>query len=84
MYLIILGWLYVVVMVVITTAMHPDGGWLMAIFELLFAGVLPIGLMLYYAGHGRRRHADADVPQESRPAADSVSARDAPPPSGQA
>ena len=68
MYLIMLGWLYVVGMVALTTATHPRGSVLEAVLVFLFFGVLPMGLAYYILGHGARRRkrrlaesADADA-----------------------
>ena len=68
MYLIMLGWLYVVGMVALTTATHPQGSILEAVLVFLFFGVLPMGLAYYILGHGARRRkrllaesADADA-----------------------
>lgn len=72
MYLILLGWLYVVGMMAVATAAHPEGSWLQAILLLLFVGLLPAGLLLYIGGHGRRlrqQQEETDAHATSRPPA---------------
>lgn len=65
MYLILLGWLYVVGMVALTTATHPQGSVLQAILVFLFVGMLPMGLAHYILGHGARRRKRLLEEQES-------------------
>lgn len=78
MYLIVLGWLYVVGMVALTTATHPQGSVLEAVLVFLFFGLLPMGLAYYILGHGARRRKRLQAEQASADAAAAPVDRDAP------
>jgi len=62
MYLIVIGWMFVVVMLAAAQALEP-GGWLRALATLLFWGLLPLAILLYILGtparHRARRAAEA-------------------------
>ena len=56
MYIIPIGWLYVVVMMSVAEATNSNGTVLGAVFIFLFYGVLPVSLILYFMGApGRKR-----------------------------
>jgi Na+/serine symporter len=55
MYLVAIGWMYVVLMMAIAEALSPQGGLLGAFFTLLLYGVLPLMLLLYIVGTPLRR-----------------------------
>ncbi|HEY0817245.1 MAG TPA: hypothetical protein VGD46_00605 [Rhizobacter sp.] len=65
MYLVAMGWMFVVVCMAAAEAMSPVGTVLGAFFTLLLYGVLPLSIVLYVMGApGRRRArraAEADV-----------------------
>ena len=77
MYLIVLGWLYVVGMVALTTASHPQGRVLEAVLVFLFFGLLPMGLAYYILGYGARRRKRLQAEQASADAAAAPVDRDA-------
>lgn len=72
MYLIMLGWIYVVGMIALTTASHPQGSMLQAVLVFLFAGLLPLGLLQYILGGSarRRRRLAEEAEQQDRSMAD--------------
>jgi hypothetical protein len=51
------AWGYVVLMLAVVEASGPRGSVLGAIATVLLYGVLPLGLVLYIGGTGRRRRA---------------------------
>jgi membrane protein implicated in regulation of membrane protease activity len=56
MYLVAIGWMFVVVCMAGAEAMSPVGSLLGAFFTLLLYGVLPLSVVLYVMGApGRRR-----------------------------
>jgi membrane protein implicated in regulation of membrane protease activity len=56
MYLVAIGWMFVVVMMAAAEAMSPIGTVLGAFFTLLLYGVMPLSIVLYVMGApGRRR-----------------------------
>jgi membrane protein implicated in regulation of membrane protease activity len=56
MYLIAIGWIYVVVMMAVAEAVGSNGTVLGAIITLVLYGVLPLALVMYLLGTpGRRR-----------------------------
>lgn len=57
LYLVALGWMYVVVMVALAELVSPQGQWLGALFTLLGWGVLPLAVVLYILGTPARRRA---------------------------
>ncbi len=66
MYLILIGWLYVVLMMAAVEAASPTGRILGALVTLVLYGVIPIGLLLFIAGtpaRRRRRHLAERQPQ---------------------
>ena len=55
MYLVVLGWLYVVLMMAVAEAMAPQGTVLGAIITFLLYGVLPLSIVMYLLGTPARR-----------------------------
>jgi len=57
MYLVAIGWLYVVVMMAVAEALSPQGSVLGAVITFVFYGVLPLAILLYIMGTPARRRA---------------------------
>lgn len=57
MYLVAIGWLYVVLMMALAEAMSTQGSVLGAVITFVLYGVLPMGLVLYIGGTPARRRA---------------------------
>jgi mannose/fructose/N-acetylgalactosamine-specific phosphotransferase system component IID len=57
MYLVGIAWMYVAVMMAVAEATSSQGSVSGAIFTLLLYGVLPLSILLYIMGTGRRRKA---------------------------
>ena len=57
MYLLAVGWLYVVVLMTLAEGTAPGGSWLGAAFTFLLYGVLPLGIALSLLGTPMRRRA---------------------------
>ncbi|MGY4828696.1 hypothetical protein ACVNIS_08975 [Sphaerotilaceae bacterium SBD11-9] len=57
MYLVAIGWMFVVVMMAAAEAMSPIGTVLGALITLLLYGVLPLSIVLYVMGSPMRRRA---------------------------
>ena len=57
MYLVAIGWMFVVVLMSAAEAMSPVGTLLGAFFTLLLYGVLPLSIVLYVMGAPMRRRA---------------------------
>ena len=56
LYLVAIGWMYVVLMMAVAEALAPNGTLLGALVTLVLYGVLPLALVLYLLGTpGRRR-----------------------------
>lgn len=67
MYLVVVGWLYVVLMMVVVEAMSPTGTILGAIVTFFFYGLLPVALVIYLmSGPYRRRIIRAREAAEAR------------------
>ena len=75
MYLVTIGWMFVVVTMALTEATHPNGTVLGAIFTLLLYGALPLSIVLYVMGAPGRRRA-------RRAAEAAAVSGEAPPPGG--
>lgn len=50
MYLVAIAWIYVVLMMSVAEAMHPEGTLLGAIITFVLYGVLPLTIVLYIMG----------------------------------
>ena len=57
MYLVAIGWIYVVLMMAIVEALAPNGTVLGAFFTFALYGLLPLSIVLYVMGTSRRRQA---------------------------
>ena len=57
MYLVLIGWFYVVVMMAIAEATSPSGTLLGAFFTFMLYGILPITIVGYILGTSARRKA---------------------------
>lgn len=74
MYLLLIGWLYVVLMMAVVEAVSPQGTVLGAVITLLLYGALPISILMYIGGTPARRRArrlaeQAQQDEEARQAA---------------
>jgi len=54
-YLVVVGWLYVVIMMVVAEATNSNGSILGAIVTFFFYGLLPVALVVYLMGSPHRR-----------------------------
>lgn len=78
MYLVAIGWMFVVLCMAAAEAMSPVGSVLGAIFTLLLYGVLPLSIVLYVMGTpGRRRARRAAELESAAPDGGSHPASDA-------
>ena len=50
LYIVAIGWMFVVVLMSVVEATGPNGSVLGAIFTFLLYGVIPLGLVLYLLG----------------------------------
>ena len=57
LYLVAIGWMYVVLMMSMAEALAPNGSLLGALITFLFYGALPLALVLYLLGTPARRKA---------------------------
>ncbi len=57
LYLVSIGWMYVVLLMAIAEALSPNGSVLGAILTFVFYGVLPLSILLYILGTPARRRA---------------------------
>lgn len=71
MYLVAIGWIYVVLMMAVAEATSNQGTVLGAVFTFLLYGALPLSIVLYLLGTPGRRHARklAEAAQEDKPTA---------------
>lgn len=74
MYLLLIGWLYVVLMMAVVEAVSPQGTVLGAIITLLLYGALPISILMYIGSTPARRRArrlaeQAQLKEEAQQAA---------------
>ena len=82
LYLVAIGWIYVVLMMAVVEALSPNGGLLGATITFMLYGVLPLALVLYLlatpARRKLRRAAEArDAASAAQPDGGSVAAGDA-------
>jgi membrane protein implicated in regulation of membrane protease activity len=64
MYLVAIGWMFVVVLMTAAEAMSPVGTLLGAFFTLILYGLLPLSIVLYVMGTPMRRRARNSVRAE--------------------
>lgn len=50
LYIVAIGWMFVVVLMSVVEATAPNGNVLGALFTFLIYGVIPLGLVLYLLG----------------------------------
>jgi mannose/fructose/N-acetylgalactosamine-specific phosphotransferase system component IID len=73
MYLVAIGWMYVVLMIALAEAMSAQGTVLGAVITFVMWGVLPLSLLLYILGTpGRKRARRAAEEQEAAAASEQV------------
>ena len=76
MYVVAIGWIYVVGMAAIAEAMSPQGTWLGALMTFVGWGVLPLALVLYILGTpARKRRLREQTLREQAPAQAEASTR---------
>lgn len=72
MYIVPIGWLYVVMMMAVAEASNSNGSLLGAIITFVLYGIAPVGLVLYIIGTPARKRAikmrDAQEAQEAQEA----------------
>ena len=57
LYLVAIGWMYVVLLMTVAEALSPNGSVLGASLTFVFYGVLPLSILLYILGTPARRRA---------------------------
>ncbi len=57
LYLVAIGWMYVVLLMAVVEALSPKGSVLGAILTFVFYGVLPLAILLYILGTPARKRA---------------------------
>ncbi len=63
MYLVAIAWIYVVLMMAVAEAMHPEGTVLGAIITFVLYGILPLAIVLYIMrARLRRKHPPGSGP----------------------
>jgi len=78
LYVVAIGWMYVVLMMSVAEALSPSGSLLGAVITFFFYGVLPLALVLYILGTpARRRALRAREPSGSQPDSGGHAAGDA-------
>ena len=71
MYIVAIGWAFVVVLMAAAEATSSQGSLLGAFMTLVFYGVLPLGIVLYIMGTPARRRARRKAETASSPPNDS-------------
>lgn len=69
MYLVAIAWIYVAFMMAAAEATSNQGTALGAIFTFILYGVLPVSILLYIMGTGRRRQARRHAEAQRTPSA---------------
>jgi hypothetical protein len=72
MYIVFLGWIYVVLMMAVAEAMSTQGTVLGAVFTFLFYGVLPLSIVMYVMATPQRRRARLAAERAADRAAESA------------
>ena len=70
MYLVAIGWMYVVLMMTVAEAMSSQGTLLGAFFTFLLYGCLPLVVVMYLLGTPARRRAQRQAQQREAAADD--------------
>lgn len=76
MYLVAIGWLYVVLMMALAEALSTQGSVLGAVITFVLYGVLPLGLVMYILGTPTRRRMRQAAEAAAAPASPSAAAPD--------
>lgn len=82
MYLVAIGWMYVVLMMTVAEAMSPQGTVLGAAVTFVFYGVLPVTVLMYILGTPARARARRKAELAEREAALAAADGSAAPPDG--
>ncbi len=69
MYLVAIGWIYVVLMMALAEAMSPQGTVLGALITFVFYGLIPISIIVYIMGTPGRQRARRKAEAAEREAA---------------
>ena len=80
MYLVIIGWMYVVAMMAVAEATSSTGTLIGAFFTFVLYGAAPVALAMYLLGGRRKRDADAAPDASDAPDRSGESSADAVPP----
>lgn len=72
MYILAIGWLYVVGLAALTEAVNPNGSILASIMTFACYGMLPAGLLLYILGRPAKGGRPQPPPADLLPASDSA------------
>ncbi len=75
MYLVAIGWMYVVLMMTVAEALSSQGTLLGAFFTFVLYGCLPLAVVLYLLGTPARRRARRAAEQQEAAAADTGTPR---------
>ena len=70
MWIVAVGWAYVVLMMVLAEALGPGGSVLGAVVTLMLYGVLPIAIVLYVGGARARARRAAEAAERQPPSGD--------------
>ena len=81
-FLVIIGWLYVVLMMSLAAATHANGSVVGAVFTFLLYGVLPVAVVGYIMMTPARKRAIRKREQDQQAANDAVAARSGEPDRG--
>lgn len=65
MYILAIGWLYVVLMAALAEATNPNGSILGAIVTFVCYGLMPVGLLIYILGRPDRKRRREQQPTAS-------------------
>ncbi len=69
MYLVAIGWIYVVLMMAVAEAMSPQGTLLGAMVTFVFYGLVPVSIIIYILGTPGRQRARRKAEAAEREAA---------------
>jgi len=69
MYIVAIGWMYVVVMMAVAEAISPQGTVLGAAITLVFYGLLPVSIIVYIMGTPGRKRARLKAEAEAEASA---------------
>jgi hypothetical protein len=72
MYLIIIGWMYVVAMMAVAEATNPAGTVVGAVFTFVLYGAAPVSLVLYLGGRPKKPRSSTEPDGSGESPADAV------------